>query len=359
MTPKPQLIEPSLSQKDLQIELERVHEAQGLEKVLDTVYHLSFGTGYLKPELLEVNDRLSFFDCQDEIYYRVQVNRARSGYSPKPVQTDSNLPPVKCNICIENVGRPGKETMRIYEFQLNGRPYFLQPTPFPLYPCHFVLVLKQHSPMCISRLSLEEGFAFLAKAPNYTVCSNSDVEWAGASILEHLHFQIFKGLSLPVMECSYQFTFDNLPQGVTGGILKYPLTSIRLNSDSKEALIEVGYTIIKYWKSTDPGKATVNFVLWQDSLKKHHLVIFLRHPDHRTPESWLKIKTEGVGIIEAAGEGIFPVPSTARPDEKELWREIRENGKTIIKDILAGLNPVEDRGKLMESLENELSNMRR
>jgi hypothetical protein len=93
--------------------------------------------------------------------------------------------------------------------------------------------------------------------------------------------------------------------------------------------------LIERWKKMQSGRNTVNLVLRKIN-SVYEFYIILRNPDHRTPPSLRALKEEGVGVIEAAGEIILPVPG-----EPELWRRIEEQGLDIIMGILMGNNPVE------------------
>ena len=56
------------------------------------------------------------------------------------------------------------------------------------------------SPCAVDGRSLSDLRAFLRLVPSWTACSNSDIMWAGASILAHHHYQVFPRWSLPVMQ---------------------------------------------------------------------------------------------------------------------------------------------------------------
>ena len=67
--------------------------------------------------------------------------------------------------------------------------------------------------------------------------------------------------------------------------------------------------------------------------------IVFRNPDHRTSAQWQPIKSEGVRVIEVAGEGIYPVPSDPR-----LLQQIEQDGQSVIKGIIMDNNPVSAAG---------------
>jgi galactose-1-phosphate uridylyltransferase len=327
---------------------------------MDGLYLWELQSGYITREKLEENEQLCFLDSKLEIEFRVQVNLARSKYIPKQLeggpagsggrkqndgrkQTGGTSTETErdhhCAICRDNVGSPGKETLRVFEFTLpgGGRDYFLQLTPFPVFPYHFVVITVKPEPMSIDYRAMREMMLFQEAVPGYTVCSNSDVDWAGSSILDHHHLQVFKGLILPVMTAGAEMNAS--AAGCTVQLLVYPAAAVRVFGGSREEVLDAAWNIVRRWKERDPGKNTVNLIFHETGgLFVYH--IFFRNPAFLTPEKLRRIKSEGIGVIEAAGVGIFPVP--AGDDAEELRRRIRGQGGEIMKGILGGINPLPD-----------------
>jgi UDPglucose--hexose-1-phosphate uridylyltransferase len=333
---------PTASQDEIQSHLEEIYRREGLEAVMDWLYRWELEVGYISEERLSADERRTFRDPEWKIDFKLQINRGRTQYSPAPV-ADQDLPPLHCIICRENVGRPGKEGLRVFDFPLGEEPYFLQLTPFPLFKRHFVVIATEPQPQNVNDVAIARCFQFLTLAPTYTICSNSDVEWAGSSILEHQHFQAFQGLHLPVMEASVS-KFGGWQQGeIRLEMLDYPLAAIRVQGRNETGVRRLASSLVRAWKALDPGRNTVNLVL-RRAAGHSSFYLFLRNPDFRTPPELRHIKSEGVGVIEAAGEIIVPVP-----EDQNTLREIREGGLKIIRGILAGNNPV--RGNRRERLQ--------
>jgi galactose-1-phosphate uridylyltransferase len=325
------------TQPDLQAHLNGVFECSGLSATLDELFKWSHEVGYITDAKLNDNKRYVYHDDALNIDFKTQINIARSNYTPKPL-TGKDIPKLHCPICFENVGIPGKEDLRVFEFDLEpGRRFFAQLTPFPLYPQHFVVVDREKNPMRMDTQSVQDMVNFVDMAPEYTACSNSDVEWAGASVLVHHHYQMFKGLHLPIMEADLVKALTQSTEGFHFGILNYPIAACRTACRDRDIFIRNTGKIIEHWKAQSPGKNTCNLVVRFDG--SHYLSeIIFRNPDYRTPEALHKIKSEGVGIIEVAGEGIYPVPSG--DDADALWKQIKDDGLPVIKGIIAGNNPV-------------------
>ena len=345
-----ELLSPETPQRTLQQELVKIYKAEGLSAVMDALCRWELSAGYISKEKLESSECLRFYDTEYELDFYVQVNRARSGYTPS-VPPAEELPPVHCAICRENVGRPGKERLRVFEFALHGgadkgADFFLQLTPYPVFPYHFVVISLEPEPMRVDRQSFREMVRFSELAPAYTVCSNSDVRGAGSSILEHHHLQAFKGLTLPVMTAGTVKRFRNRDCGVD--ILRYPLAAVRVEGAGISAVTDTAASMLERWKELDPGKNTANVIFSRECSRPCFYLLF-RNPAFQTPEQLQRIKNEGIGIIEAAGVGIFPVPSG--PDEDDIWEEIRSRGKEVMLGILSGINPLgRDRREILEEL---------
>lgn len=320
-----------------------------LNPVIEKLSQWEYAVGYLTPGKLKDNLKFNYLDPETKITFRTQINIARSNYSPKPLAPDAlkNIPKLHCPICFENIGIPGKEDLRAFSFELSpGRKFFLQFTPFPLFPYHCVLIDQEPRPMIMSEQSVKDLTDFIQKAPAYIGCSNSDVEWAGASILIHHHYQVFKDLKLPIMEAQWDLnSFKKIViQGheLSIGFLNYPIASIKIISTDLNMFIKTAGKIIRTWKAQEPGKNTLNLIIQHEPLENTWIgYLILRNPDHRTAQNLTHIKSEGVGIIEVAGEGIYPVPKGEQAEK--IMEEIKSNGLEIIKNIIRSNNPLDQK----------------
>ncbi len=338
---------PETPQPAIQESLQAIHAAGGLEAALECLHLWELGAGYITQEKLEGIERLGFPDPASGLTFLLQVNHARTRYSDaqdRERQAAEPAGPRPCLLCKENIGRPGRESLRVYELDLDarGRRFFFQLTPFPLYPFHFVPVLSAHTPQRVSARSLDDMFALLGLAPSYAILSNSDVEWAGASILSHLHFQMLRGVRLPVLEARGEPGLDCRIPGGRVEFLDYPLAAFRFSGTDARALRQAAGALLEKWKSLDPGRNTVNLNLVRSPGPRagFELVVLLRNPDFRTPERLRRFKSEGVGVVEASGEAILPVPRG--PQAPEMWREIRERGLGLVRELIAGNSPPRD-----------------
>ncbi len=343
-----------IPQDDMQENLQSVFQQFGVETVMDALFKWSLKTGYITKSKLEDNEKLTFYDEEYGLDFRLQVNIARSKYKPVPLK-GKNIPELYSPIAIENVGIPGKEYLRVFLFPLDGkaRTFFVQATPFPLFNNHFVLINLEKVPQKIDNQTLTDLFNFADMAPSYTTCSNSDLEWTGASILKHMHYQIFGDLDLPVLNAVDVPDLVWYKDYVKISGLHYPCGVVKFRSPYRENIKSVMNSVISAWKNMLPEKQSVNLIVIKTGVNRsmYEGYVFLRNSDYRTPEDIQKFKTEGVGIIEMAGEAILPVPSG--DDEEWKWNEIRNNGLRIIKGIIGGNNPIKKKEQI-ENLINEV-----
>ncbi len=318
-------------QKTLSEYLRNIENRDCLNSALEELYKWCFRSGYLTREKLESNDRFTLYDMDRDINLVYQINYARARYQAVKAP---DAPGASCLICRENAGARGKENLRVYDIPLeNGRNYFAQLTPFPLSPRHFVLINRIHTPMDIGREALEDGLLLLKKMPGYTICSNSDRAWAGASILSHSHFQVFKDHRLPLMDASPLKGVLHRERGITGEMLNFPMPVLCLTGQCREDLVNKGTRIIRNWKDKCPEKNTFNLLFWKNG-ENYKMALILRNSDHRNPENRNNIKSEGIGVVEAAGEWIFPPPK-----DPETAKELKENTREVLRDFYKGISP--------------------
>lgn len=307
-----------------------VETVDGLDAALEGLFRWSVASDYFAPGIFESNLVLKFPDTATPVVFRTQINYSRLAYAapagPRP----------GCPICFSEVGSHFKPLLRAHEFLLGKArtPFFAQLTPFPLRARHFIVIEREHNPMRVGAQGLDELLDFVERAPSFTACSNSDVTNAGVSILGHHHYQVFGGSGLPV--------FDALPADgceATAGdcslaLLDFPIATLRV-AGPRAAVGTVAAAVVAWWKGQAPGMNTANLTVRRVRKGQFEAYLFFRNPAHLTPPDLLRIKSEGVGVVEVSGEGIYPPP-----DEATLG-EIRRDGLVILKRILSGLNPVE------------------
>ena len=151
--------------------------------------------------------------------------------------------------------------------------------------------------------------------------SNADLPIVGGSILSHDHYQAGRHtfpMDLAPME---KIFFEKYPE-ITAGILKWPMSVIRLQSDRQEELVEAAELILTKWRNYSDERVSVR--AYSEDGTPHHTItpiarrkgslfeldLVLRDnnvseefPDgifHPHPEVQ-HIKQENIGLIEVMG----------------------------------------------------------
>ena len=238
----------------------------------------------------------------------------------------------KCLLCKENEGyagrvnHPARQNHRIIPVTINDSAWFMQYSPYVYYNEHCIVFNSQHTPMKIEPATFRKLLDFVKQFPHYFVGSNADLPIVGGSILAHDHFQgghyTFAMEKAPI---ETPLAFDGFPQ-VEAGIVKWPMSVIRLRSADDNALVELGARILVAWRGyTDEaafifaetdgephntitpiarmrdGKYELDLVLRNNiTTDEHPLGVYHPHAELH------HIKKENIGLIEVMGLAVLP-----------------------------------------------------
>ena len=238
----------------------------------------------------------------------------------------------KCQLCKENEGymgrvnHPARQNHRIIPIKLAGEDFFLQYSPYVYYNEHCIVFNSEHIPMVINKSAFEKLLSFVEMFPHYFVGSNADLPIVGGSILTHEHFQggnyEFAMAKAPV---ETEFTFKGF-EDIGAGIVKWPMSVIRLSGTDKERMCELADKILNKWRGyTDEeafiyaetdgephntitpiarmrdGKFELDLVL-RNNITTEDCPLGFYHPH---PE-YHHIKKENIGLIEVMGLAVLP-----------------------------------------------------
>jgi hypothetical protein len=316
----------------MQTQLDEIGNYAG---AIEQLFWWSQRVGYLDIEALKQNPRFQFMHPESGVTLKSQVNIVRSLYSESQLKTQ---PKYSCPICFSLVDSEEKPLLRAWEINFpNNKRFFLQFSPFPLAAKHIVIIEKKHGPMRMDAASIADLLYFLDQAPTFTALSNSDVVGAGASVNQHHHYQAIDNFQLPIMQAQAITDCKKKLGNTTVQALNFPMASLKLTSDSHNGLITVAGPIIQRWKQLDPGVNTWNFALKKIE-HKYALWLIARSSKHQTSPQYHHIKREGLGIVEVAGEAIYPTPKGK--DAAVAWQQIRQHGLTTFLGILKDNNPL-------------------
>ena len=285
----------------------------------------------------------------------ITINLSKPEKDPKAIaaaRNAKNSAYPKCQLCVENEGyagranHPARENHRIIPITINESGWGFQYSPYVYYNEHCIVFNGEHTPMKIDRAAFVKLFDFVKQFPHYFVGSNADLPIVGGSILSHDHFQgghyTFAMAKAPLVE---QFTVKGF-EDVKAGIVKWPLSVIRLQCADESRIIDLAEHILKAWRGyTDeaafiyaetegqPHNTITPIARKRDGL--YELDLTLRNnittEEHPLgvyhPHAHLHhIKKENIGLIEVMGLAVLPARLKG---ELELLREYILEGKDI------------------------------
>ena len=307
--------------------------AQSPEQAIADFYQLSQKNDYIKLKAIAKN--IAYRVPSDYGELEITINLSKPEKDPKEIAAaklvkSSNYP--QCQLCMENEGyhgrvnHPARSNHRIIRFDISGQEWGFQYSPYAYFNEHCIFLDSQHRPMAISRQSFERLLAIVEQFPGYFAGSNADLPIVGGSILTHDHYQggrhVFPMEVAPLQKC---FSFDGF-ESVKAGIVQWPMSVIRLTSDSKDDLINLAEKILLAWRQySDPSVQ----VLAESNGTPHHTItpiarkrdgqfeldLVLRdnqtspeHPDgiYHPHKDVQHIKKENIGLIEVMGLAILP-----------------------------------------------------
>ena len=265
----------------------------------------------------------------------ITINLSKPEKDPRAIAAAKKAPQSvypKCLLCRENEGyagrpdHPARQNLRVIPVTLDGRDWFLQYSPYVYYNEHCILLNGEHRPMKIDRSTFRKELDFVTRFPHYFVGSNADLPIVGGSILSHDHFQggryVFAMERAPLEET---LSFPGF-SGVRAGIVRWPMSVIRLTGGDREELTELADRILTAWRGYSDESAGI---LAETEGEPHNTVtpiarrrgadyeldLVLRN-NRTTPEHPLglfhpheelhHIKKENIGLIEVMGLAVLP-----------------------------------------------------
>ena len=310
----------------------RAHYEESPREATDYYYALSIASNYIRKARIDKN--IAWKTATEFGDLDVTINLSKPEKDPRDIAKAKLAKAAgypKCLLCRENEGyagrvnHPARETHRLIPLNLAGHPWFLQYSPYTYYNEHCIVLNNDHVPMVISRETFENLTAFLEIFPHYFAGSNADLPIVGGSILSHDHYQ--GGRYTFAMEraaVEQEYRFANFPQ-VRAGRVKWPMSTLRLTSSDKGALIDLATAILAAWRTysdasadilaeTDAPHNTITPIARRRGADFEFDLVFrnnrttaehplgLFHPHAEVHH----IKKENIGLIEVLGLAILP-----------------------------------------------------
>lgn len=316
----------------VQSEFAKKYEASPVEAT-NYFYKLSQDSDYIRRYRI-AKDRKWTVDS-DYGMIDITINLSKPEKDPKAIAAAKNAKVStypKCQLCVENEGyagrinHPARENHRIIPITVNDSAWGFQYSPYVYYNEHCIVFNGAHTPMKIEKATFVKLFDFVKLFPHYFLGSNADLPIVGGSILSHDHFQgghyTFAMAKAPMEK---QFTVTGY-EDVEVGIVKWPLSVLRLRGKDETRLIELGAHVLDVWRGytdeaafvfaeTDgephntitPIARKVGDIFELDlalrnniTTEEHPLGVYHPHAERH------HIKKENIGLIEVMGLAVLP-----------------------------------------------------
>ena len=303
------------------------------EAATDWYYKFSCDTDYIRRYRIAKDMRWKYASEYGEM--DITINLSKPEKDPKAIAAAKNAPQnayPKCQLCVENEGyagrmnHPARANHRIVPIEVCGEDWCLQYSPYVYYNEHCIVFNSKHIPMKIDRSAFAKLLSFVGSFPHYFVGSNADLPIVGGSILSHEHFQgghyTFAMETAPVEQ---ELTFTGF-EDVQAGIVKWPMSVIRLNGTDPQRIADLADKILGAWRGYSDKRVGVvafsggephntitpiarrrgenyelDLVLRCNIITDEHpMGVFHPHADKH------HIKKENIGLIEVMGLAVLP-----------------------------------------------------
>jgi len=332
------------------------------EMATDYFYKLSCDCDYIRRYRIK-KDMKWVYPCE---YGNIDItiNLSKPEKDPKAIAAakfakQSSYP--KCMLCRENTGYrgrmnyPARQTLRTIPVELNGTASSLQYSPYVYYNEHCIVFNNEHTPMVINKNAFAKLLDFVTVFPHYFIGSNADLPIVGGSILTHDHFQggnyTFAMAEAPIEQ---EVAFEGF-EDIKAGIVKWPMSVIRICGDDKAKLADLADRILTAWRNYTDEDA---FIFAETDGEKHNTItpiarrrgesyemdLVLRNnittEEHPLgvyhPHAELHhIKKENIGLIEVMGLAVLP---SRLKKELAVLEEALVNGENIAENAEISLH---------------------
>lgn len=310
--------------------------AQDPKKATDWYYAMSGATNYIRWNRIRKNmvwkAPTEYGDLDITINLTKPEKATTSLAAMKAAKEAPKSDYPKCLLCKENEGyagrinHPARQNHRPVPIVLDGEDWFLQYSPYVYYNEHCIAFSGSHTPMVIDDHAIRQLLDFVTIFPHYFMGSNADLPIVGGSIFTHAHFQggchTFAMAKAPIETPLVFRGFED----VTAGIVRWPMSVIRLRAADKAQVARLAAKILRIWRGYTDESACIfaqtdgiphNTVTpiarrngadyemdlaLRNNLTTEDLPLGVYHPH---PELH-HIKKENIGLIEVMGLAVLP-----------------------------------------------------
>ncbi|MDO4466346.1 MAG: UDP-glucose--hexose-1-phosphate uridylyltransferase [Bacillota bacterium] len=336
----------------------------------DWFYKFSQDTNYIRRDRL-AKDRKWTVESPYGII-DITINLSKPEKDPKAIAAAKNAPQSsypKCQLCMENEGyagrmnHPARQTHRIIQIEVDQNKWGFQYSPYGYYNEHCIVFNGQHTPMKIEKKAFVKLFDFVKQFNHYFLGSNADLPIVGGSILSHDHFQGgHYTFAMEKAEMEKTFTVPGF-EDITAGIVKWPLSVIRLQGKDTNRIIELADHILGKWRAYTDEEA---YIFAQTNGEAHNTItpiarkkgdvyeldltlrnnitteecpLGLYHPHAQ----YHHIKKENIGLIEVMGLAVLPARLKNEMEEMATYLLHKGDVTPSLEQHLDWLKEVEDK----------------
>ncbi len=306
---------------------------QSPEKATDFYYKFSCDTDYIRR--YRIRKDMKWTTETEYGTLDVTINLSKPEKDPKAIAAAKNAKQSaypKCLLCPQNEGyagrlnHPARQNHRIMPITVEGEEWGFQYSPYVYYNEHCIVFNKKHIPMKIDESAFRKLLSFVSQFPHYFLGSNADLPIVGGSILAHEHFQGgHYEFAMERAEIRKEITIPGYEQ-VEAGIVKWPMSVIRIRHEDSETLVRLAAHILEVWRGyTDEdafifaetdgephntitpiarmrdGKYEMDLVL-RNNITTEEYPLGVYHPHQELHH----IKKENIGLIEVMGLAVLP-----------------------------------------------------
>ena len=307
--------------------------SQSPEKATDWYYKFSQDTNYIRRDGTARDLRWKYQGKYGEL--DISINLSKPEKDPRAIAAAALAPQSgypKCMLCAENEGyagrmnHPARQNHRVMPISLDDSPWYMQYSPYVYYNEHCIVFNSVHRPMKIDYGAFRRLLEFVSRFPHYFLGSNADLPIVGGSILSHDHFQGGRyEFAMAKAGTEQELEFRGF-EDIKAGIVKWPMSVIRITGPDAGRLALLADRILKAWRGYTDEAAFIfsetegvphntitpiarrrgqdyqmDLVLRNNICNdKYPLGVF--HPHEKLHH----IKKENIGLIEVMGLAVLP-----------------------------------------------------
>ncbi len=334
----------------------KIYNEESPRAATDYFYNLSCNSDYIRR--YRIAKDMKWVTSTEYGDLDITINLSKPEKDPKAIAAAKAAPQSgypKCMLCREcegyagRINFPARQNHRIIPITINDSDWCFQYSPYVYYNEHCIVFNAQHSPMAINHQTFRKLLDFVKLFPHYFVGSNADLPIVGGSILSHDHFQggnyTFAMAKAPI---ETPLSFEGF-EDINAGIVKWPMSVIRLSHSDPERLIPLACKILDTWRGYTDEDA---FIFAETSGEPHNTITPIARKNGENYELDLvlrnnittkehpmgvyhphaelhHIKKENIGLIEVMGLAVLPA---RLKNEMALLKTAILEGKNIRED---------------------------